>query len=188
MADGVYTTKDAVRFAATFGPLDNLLNGYTLRIGPTAGRIARRPQARGRAGTEGDAEYTIPQDTPGFPGIVYSNCSPSLDGNAQMAVTVKVGMNVKAAFKLMETIRAHHSKMPITVFVYGDFAQLFPDLITRWSVRYDIGIRELTFYRRVDRRPLESCKFWLVGYTGREHLPALVAFIAGSSHIHANLS
>ncbi|KAI8484544.1 hypothetical protein Bbelb_378150 [Branchiostoma belcheri] len=31
-------------------------------IGPTAGRVARRPQAdptRGRAGTEGDAEYTI---------------------------------------------------------------------------------------------------------------------------------
>ncbi|KAI8513328.1 hypothetical protein Bbelb_099670 [Branchiostoma belcheri] len=29
--DDVDAAKDAVRFAATFGPLDNLLNGYTLR-------------------------------------------------------------------------------------------------------------------------------------------------------------
>ncbi|XP_078682182.1 uncharacterized protein LOC144916733 [Branchiostoma floridae x Branchiostoma belcheri] len=84
----------------------------------------------------------IPQGTPGFPGNVYNNCSWSPDGQVRLAVTVKVGMNVKAAFKLVETIRAHHSGMPITLFVYGDFAQVFPDLVTKWADRYTIGIRE----------------------------------------------
>ncbi|XP_078685706.1 uncharacterized protein LOC144918652 [Branchiostoma floridae x Branchiostoma belcheri] len=84
----------------------------------------------------------VPADTPGAAGVVYSNCSPSPDGPARLALTVQVGMNRKAAHKLVETIRAHPSNMPVTLFVYGDFVQDFPDLITKWADIYTIGIRE----------------------------------------------
>ncbi|KAI8517718.1 hypothetical protein Bbelb_037350 [Branchiostoma belcheri] len=84
----------------------------------------------------------VPADTPGAAGVVYSNCSSSPDGPARLALTVQVGMNRKAAHKLVETIRAHPSNMPVTLFVYGDFVQDFPDLITKWADRYTIGIRE----------------------------------------------
>ncbi|CAH1255271.1 Hypp1498 [Branchiostoma lanceolatum] len=84
----------------------------------------------------------IPENTPGIPGMVYSNCSRSADGPPRLALTVQVGMNRKAAHKLVETIRAHDSHMPVTLFVYGDFAQVFPDLVTKWAERYTIGIRE----------------------------------------------
>ncbi|KAI8517704.1 hypothetical protein Bbelb_037210 [Branchiostoma belcheri] len=84
----------------------------------------------------------VPTDTPGAAGVVYSTCSPSPDGPARLALTVQIGMNRKAAHKLVETIRAHPSNMPVTLFVYGDFVQDFPDLITKWADRYTIGIRE----------------------------------------------
>ncbi|XP_019614697.1 PREDICTED: uncharacterized protein LOC109462582 [Branchiostoma belcheri] len=84
----------------------------------------------------------VPADTPGAAGVVYSTCSPSPDGPARLALTVQVGMNRKAAHKLVETIRAHPSNMPVTLFVYGDFVQDFPDLITKWADRYTIGTRE----------------------------------------------
>ncbi|CAH1271031.1 Hypp4539 [Branchiostoma lanceolatum] len=84
----------------------------------------------------------IPDDTPGAAGVVYSNCSRSPDGPARLALTVQVGMNRKAAYKLVETIRAHSSNMPVTLFVYGDFVQDFLDLINKWADRYTIGIRE----------------------------------------------
>ncbi|XP_066263555.1 uncharacterized protein [Branchiostoma lanceolatum] len=83
----------------------------------------------------------LPEDTPGAAGVVYSNCSRSPGGHARLALTVQVGMNRKAAHKLVETIRAHPSNMPVTLFVYGDFVQSFPDLITKWADRYTIGIR-----------------------------------------------
>ncbi|KAI8517711.1 hypothetical protein Bbelb_037280 [Branchiostoma belcheri] len=42
--------------------------------------------------------------------------------------------------------------MPVTLFVYGDFVQDFPDLITKWADRYTIGIREAC--RALSSRPL----------------------------------
>ncbi|KAI8496944.1 hypothetical protein Bbelb_255990 [Branchiostoma belcheri] len=60
----------------------------------------------------------------------------------ELTLTVQVGMNRKAAHKLVETIRAHHSNMPVTLFVYGDFVQEYPDLVTQWAQRYTIGMRE----------------------------------------------
>ncbi|XP_035662768.1 uncharacterized protein LOC118406650 [Branchiostoma floridae] len=84
----------------------------------------------------------VPFDAPGVAGDVYSNCSRSPGGPARLALTVQVGMNRKAAHKLVETIRAHRSNMPVTLFVYGDFVQEHPDLITKWADRYTIGIRE----------------------------------------------
>ncbi|XP_066266855.1 uncharacterized protein [Branchiostoma lanceolatum] len=82
----------------------------------------------------------IPAGTPGAAGVAYSSCSPG--SPARLALTVQVGMNRKAAHKLVETIRAHPSNMPVTLFVYGDFVQDSPDLITKWADRYTIGIRE----------------------------------------------
>ncbi|XP_035658098.1 uncharacterized protein LOC118403482 [Branchiostoma floridae] len=84
----------------------------------------------------------IPGDTPGVAGEVYSNCSRSPGGPARLSLAVQVGMNRKAAHKLVETIRAHPSNMPVTLFVYGDFVQGHPELITKWAERYTIGIRE----------------------------------------------
>ncbi|KAI8482841.1 hypothetical protein Bbelb_393760 [Branchiostoma belcheri] len=61
----------------------------------------------------------------------------------ELTLAVQVGMNRKAAHKLVETIRAHHSNMPVTLFVYGDFVQEYPDLVTQWAQRYTIGMREM---------------------------------------------
>ncbi|XP_035667436.1 uncharacterized protein LOC118410064 [Branchiostoma floridae] len=82
----------------------------------------------------------IPEGTPGAAGVVYSNCATG--GPARLALTVQLGMGRKAAHKLVETIRAHPSNMPVTLFVYGDFVQDFPDLVMKWAVRFTIGIRE----------------------------------------------
>ncbi|KAI8519260.1 hypothetical protein Bbelb_025170 [Branchiostoma belcheri] len=60
----------------------------------------------------------------------------------ELTLTVQVGINRKAAHKLVETIRAHRSNMPVTLFVYGDFVQEYPDLVTQWAQRYTIGMRE----------------------------------------------
>eukprot|EP00058_Branchiostoma_floridae_P021378 XP_002606868.1 hypothetical protein BRAFLDRAFT_91637 [Branchiostoma floridae] len=53
-----------------------------------------------------------------------------------------VGMNVKAAHKLVETIAAHSSRMPVTLFLYGDFVETFPELVTEWAKTFTIGMRE----------------------------------------------
>ncbi|XP_066265371.1 uncharacterized protein [Branchiostoma lanceolatum] len=78
----------------------------------------------------------------GSPGTVYSSCSASLSGAPHLALAVLVGMNAKAADKLVATIAAHSSKMPITLFLYGDFVATFPELVTEWAKTFTIGIRE----------------------------------------------
>ncbi|XP_019622998.1 PREDICTED: uncharacterized protein LOC109469053 [Branchiostoma belcheri] len=78
----------------------------------------------------------------------FQNVIPMVDlsrwirKNTELTITVQVGMNRKAAHKLVETIRAHHSNMPATLFVYGDFVQEYPDLVTQWAQTYTIGMRE----------------------------------------------
>ncbi|XP_078676896.1 uncharacterized protein LOC144913790 [Branchiostoma floridae x Branchiostoma belcheri] len=86
----------------------------------------------------------VPKDTPGVPGGVYSNCSASASPNGTLPLTlaVQVGMNAKAARKLVETMAAHPAKVPLTLFVYGDFVELFPGLVRRWARNFTIGMRE----------------------------------------------
>ncbi|XP_066299327.1 uncharacterized protein [Branchiostoma lanceolatum] len=78
----------------------------------------------------------------GSPGTVYSNCSAPLSGAPRLALAVLVGMNAKAAHKLVETIAAHSSRMPVTLFLYGDFVETFPELVTAWAKTFTIGMRE----------------------------------------------
>eukprot|EP00058_Branchiostoma_floridae_P021379 XP_002606869.1 hypothetical protein BRAFLDRAFT_126345 [Branchiostoma floridae] len=70
------------------------------------------------------------------------NCSAPPSGAPRLALTVLVGMNVKAAHKLVETIAAHSSRMPVTLFLYGDFVETFPELVTEWAKTFTIGMRE----------------------------------------------
>ncbi|XP_078684386.1 uncharacterized protein LOC144917906 [Branchiostoma floridae x Branchiostoma belcheri] len=84
-------------------------------------------------------QVPVPADVPGSPGTVISGCP---GGVKRVTVTVQVGMNGKAACKLVETIAEHSSNLPATLFLYGDFVEAYPDLVARWAGRFTIGIRE----------------------------------------------
>ncbi|KAI8510658.1 hypothetical protein Bbelb_115740 [Branchiostoma belcheri] len=76
------------------------------------------------------------------PGTVYSGCTAPPSGAPRLTLAVLVGMNAKAAHKLVETIAAHSSRMPVTLFLYGDFVETFPELVTEWAKTFTIGMRE----------------------------------------------
>ncbi|XP_078589447.1 uncharacterized protein LOC144869802 [Branchiostoma floridae x Branchiostoma japonicum] len=78
----------------------------------------------------------------GSPGTVYSECHAVTSGPPRLTLAVLVGMNAKAAHKLVETIAAHSSRMPVTLFVYGDFVETFPKLVKEWAKTFTIGMRE----------------------------------------------
>ncbi|XP_022107635.1 uncharacterized protein LOC110988447 isoform X2 [Acanthaster planci] len=79
----------------------------------------------------------VPPDTPGRPGEIYSNCQ-----SGSVAVTVAVGMNFKRAHRVVATLLAHKPLVPTTLFVYGDFVQVFPETVKSWAKHFNIGIRE----------------------------------------------
>ncbi|XP_078663428.1 uncharacterized protein LOC144906735 isoform X2 [Branchiostoma floridae x Branchiostoma belcheri] len=78
----------------------------------------------------------------GSAGTVYSGCTAPPSGAPRLTLAVLVGMNAKAAHKLVETIAAHSSRMPVTLFLYGDFVETFPELVTEWAKTFTIGMRE----------------------------------------------
>ncbi|XP_066283493.1 uncharacterized protein [Branchiostoma lanceolatum] len=84
----------------------------------------------------------VPIDTPGEPGSVYSSCPVSPSQTPRLTLAVQVGMNAKAARKLVATMAAHPGSIPLTLFVYGDFVELFPDLVRDWARNFTIGMRE----------------------------------------------
>ncbi len=55
-----------------------------------------------------------------------------------------MSMDAKLSQKMMSVIKAYRKKLPITTFVYGDFIEVFPDIIQSWSNQDNImlGIRE----------------------------------------------
>ena len=57
-------------------------------------------------------------------------------------------MNAKQAQKIVAVIKAYRKTLPITMFVYGDFVELFPDIVQSWNSDNDliIGIRGATQY------------------------------------------
>ena len=65
------------------------------------------------------------------PGTVHRKCA----GGTNNAITIGLlmSMNAKQAQKLFSVIQAYKQKLPITLFVYGDFAELFPDQVTSWA-------------------------------------------------------
>ncbi|XP_070536389.1 uncharacterized protein [Ptychodera flava] len=85
----------------------------------------------------------IPQNTPGLEWDVINSCSDRLRRGVTTPVTIsiKIGMNAKAARRLVETIRAFRHFVPLTLFVYGDFVEQNPKLVKDWSDIYEIGIR-----------------------------------------------
>ncbi|KAI8517120.1 hypothetical protein Bbelb_057010 [Branchiostoma belcheri] len=78
----------------------------------------------------------------GKPGVVYNNCIKSVQKRPRLALVVQVGMNAKAARKLVTTLAAHTSGIPLALFVYGDFVELFPTLVKGWAEVFTIGMRE----------------------------------------------
>ncbi|XP_066299058.1 uncharacterized protein [Branchiostoma lanceolatum] len=86
-------------------------------------------------------QIPVAANVPGSPGTVISGCLPA-GGVKRVTVAVQVGMNGKAAFKLVETIAAHSSNLAATLFVYGDFVEAYPSLVSNWAKRFTIGIRE----------------------------------------------
>ncbi|XP_078699528.1 uncharacterized protein LOC144926531 [Branchiostoma floridae x Branchiostoma belcheri] len=84
----------------------------------------------------------IPESFVGSSGTVYSGCHAEISGKPRLTLAVLVGMNAKAAHKLVATIAAHSSRMPVTLFLYGDFVEAFPPLVKEWSKTFTIGMRE----------------------------------------------
>ncbi|XP_070549836.1 uncharacterized protein [Ptychodera flava] len=82
----------------------------------------------------------ISDDTPGSVGQTINSCDV-INEKTVVSLVIEVGMNAKRARKLIATIKAYPIDVPLTLFVYGDFAEEFPDLVKEWSTKYEIGIR-----------------------------------------------
>ncbi|XP_035697374.1 uncharacterized protein LOC118430544 isoform X1 [Branchiostoma floridae] len=84
----------------------------------------------------------VTYDAPGIGGQVLSTCSPSSSGELSVSVVVQVGMNLKSARKLVTTLQAYPKRFPITLFMYGDFAESHPEVLREWASYFNIGMRE----------------------------------------------
>ncbi|XP_072020740.1 uncharacterized protein [Amphiura filiformis] len=81
----------------------------------------------------------VPSNTPGSAGANYSTCGTTAK---KLAISIAIGMNLKRASKIVSILEAYRVKMPVMLFVYGDFAELYPDIVKAWANRFDIGMRE----------------------------------------------
>ncbi|KAI8483689.1 hypothetical protein Bbelb_386270 [Branchiostoma belcheri] len=110
----------------------------------------RRQVSKGRCRAVGGIDFlvncwrhaSVSESFVGTPGTVYSGCHAPPSGAPRLTLAVLVGMNAKAGHKLVETIAAHSSRMPVTLFLYGDFVETFPELVTEWAKTFTIGMRE----------------------------------------------
>ncbi|XP_033108354.1 uncharacterized protein LOC117109957 [Anneissia japonica] len=50
-------------------------------------------------------------------------------------------MSKKQAIKVMSTLASYRIMIPVTVFVYSEFAEEWPDLVKSWATTYNIGLR-----------------------------------------------
>ncbi|XP_072023999.1 uncharacterized protein [Amphiura filiformis] len=85
----------------------------------------------------------VPRTEPGRSGNTYSFCGKTTN---KLALTIGVGMNAKRARKIIAILASYPIKIPVMLFVYGDFAELFPHDVKRWANRFDIGMREDGYY------------------------------------------
>ncbi|XP_077862250.1 uncharacterized protein LOC144343703 [Saccoglossus kowalevskii] len=85
-------------------------------------------------------EILIPENTPGARQTILDKCIPK-HGHTMVSVVIEIGMNLKTAIRLVDTISAYRFNVPLTLFVYGDFVEMFPDLVIKWSKRFEINIR-----------------------------------------------
>ena len=87
----------------------------------------------------------IPQNlVGGFRGKIFNTCSTK----NRVAVTLLMSMNAKQSQKIVAVIKAYRKSLPITLFLYGDFVELFPDMVQSWASNdnMNIGIRGATQY------------------------------------------
>ncbi|XP_002742081.1 uncharacterized protein LOC100372900 [Saccoglossus kowalevskii] len=85
-------------------------------------------------------EIRIPSNAPGQIHTLNNQCVKK-EEQSQVSIIIEVGMNAKTARLLIETIHAYEKHVPLTLFVFGDFVELYPELIIEWSKVYEIGIR-----------------------------------------------
>ncbi|XP_006825531.2 uncharacterized protein LOC100369061 [Saccoglossus kowalevskii] len=85
-------------------------------------------------------EISISANTPGATQTILDQCIPK-HGHTMVSIVIEIGMNLKSAIRLVDTISAYRFNVPLTLFVYGDFVEMFPDLVIKWSKRFDINIR-----------------------------------------------
>ena len=69
--------------------------------------------------------------------MIYSSCE-----QGSVALVVAIGMNHKRAHRVVSALAAHKPLVPTTLFVYGDFAQAFPETVKSWADHFNIGVRE----------------------------------------------
>ncbi|XP_071947611.1 uncharacterized protein [Antedon mediterranea] len=79
----------------------------------------------------------IPDSAPGEAGQVYNKCS----GDRNLAITVNVGMSKKHAVRVLTTLKSYKIEIPVTVFVFSEFAEEWPELVKAWAKYYTIGLR-----------------------------------------------
>ncbi|XP_070538219.1 uncharacterized protein [Ptychodera flava] len=82
----------------------------------------------------------IPPNTPGVAGKPIRFCNKN-GTQTQISLAIEAGMNTFTFQQVMQTIEAYPKKIEMTVFVYGDFAQQYPDLVKYWAEKYEVGIR-----------------------------------------------
>ncbi|XP_072039908.1 uncharacterized protein [Amphiura filiformis] len=73
------------------------------------------------------------------PGQLRSTCYT----HNHLAIVLLMSMNAKQSQKLAAIVEAYRKRLPITLFLYGDFVELFPDVVQSWSKQDNlkIGIR-----------------------------------------------
>ena len=52
-------------------------------------------------------------------------------------------MNMKRAHNVVSILQSYNEiSAPVMLFVYGDFAKSYPEVIEKWATRFDVGVRE----------------------------------------------
>ncbi|XP_071947287.1 uncharacterized protein [Antedon mediterranea] len=68
---------------------------------------------------------------------MYNKCN----GDKNLAITVNVGMSKKQAVRVLTTLKSYKIEIPVTVFVFSEFAEEWPELVQAWAKDYTIGLR-----------------------------------------------
>lgn len=50
---------------------------------------------------------------------------------------------MKRAHNVVSILQSYNEiSVPVMLFVYGDFAKSYPEVIEKWATRFDVGVRE----------------------------------------------
>ncbi|XP_071947593.1 uncharacterized protein [Antedon mediterranea] len=79
----------------------------------------------------------VPTTAAGTAGLSYKECNTP----TYISLVIEIGMSRKQAVKVMATLASYKKKLPVSVFVYSEFAEDWPELVKAWSTVYDIGLR-----------------------------------------------